>query len=166
MKRDEEALIALDSKEQILLSEDERALLRSLVKPQTESIRQVARDLRLPFSTVDYRYQQLVKKQVIRGWFYDIAEGFTGTQRFKALITCRSLSADFERRFEQFSRYHPHVTYLLQTIGEWDFELGIECYRPEDLMNFITLTHETFPTEVSHIASLTELRTLKFVMFS
>jgi DNA-binding Lrp family transcriptional regulator len=166
VKKKEEALIALDSKDRIEISADERILLGALVKPAMESIRQVARDLRLPFSTVDYRYQQLLKKQVIRGWFYDVADEFTGTQRFKALITCRYLASDFEEKFEQFLRYHPHVTYLLQTIGEWDFEIGVECFRPEDMMNFITLTHETFPTEVSHITSVTELTNLKFVMFS
>jgi hypothetical protein len=119
----------------------------------------------MPHSTIDRRYQQLIDKGVIRGWFYDIDEHALGIHRFKLLVTCRRLTTEFETRLENYSRRHRHITNLLQTLGTWDFEIGVECVHSADVMSMIAGLYEEFPQDISSIRSLTELETYKFNMF-
>ncbi len=163
--KDEKSLTALTAVEAITLSSDEIALLSYLSSDSVESIRQAARELRLPYSTVDHRYQQLLQKKVIVGWFYDIKEDFLDVQRFKLLISCKQINVQFETRIEHFARTHPNIIYILYTLGEWDFELGVECSHAVDVMHIIESLYESFGTELSAIRSVTELSTLKFTMF-
>ncbi|MFO0417582.1 MAG: winged helix-turn-helix transcriptional regulator [Pseudomonadota bacterium] len=161
----EVALVALNSNKRVELSPDEFKLLAHLSDSNTDSIREAARQLGEPASTIDYRYKQLVEKGIIRGWFYDINDIALTSQRFKLLISCKQLSVELTTAIEAFTRFHPRVTYMLETLGEWDFEIGIECGRTADVMEIISLIYERFPTQISGIRSLTELDSYKFNMF-
>jgi DNA-binding Lrp family transcriptional regulator len=164
-KKPEPFLEALGATEPIDLSKEERVLLAYFARGGIDSIRQAARDLQLSYSTTDYRYRQLVTKGLITGWFYDVNEAFLETQKFKLLIACKHLAQDLERKLEHFARAHPNITYFLETLGEWDFEIGIECSQMSEVMNIVALIHESFPNEISTIKAITELQTLKFSMF-
>jgi DNA-binding Lrp family transcriptional regulator len=165
VRADEPSFVALESTSRVELSSGEMQLLACLANGNFDSIRHVARILGLPYSTVDRRYQQLLDKGVIRGWFYDIDESVLGINRFKLLVTCRRLTVDFESRLENFSRRHRHVTNLLRTLGSWDFEIGVEYAHSADVMSMIAGLYEEFPEDISSIRSLTELETYKFNMF-
>ena len=161
----EPALVALDSIGSVPLSPEEQQLLAYLSHTPPESIRHAARALGQPASSVDHRYKQLVDNQIIRGWFYDITEDFLPVQSFKLLVSCRQLSPDFSTNLERFARKHLNITYLLETLGAWDFEIGVECGHPGDITALIALLHENFPHHIAAIRSLTELNTYKFSMF-
>jgi DNA-binding Lrp family transcriptional regulator len=165
VRQKEPALVALDSMKREELAGDELKLLAHLSQTNTDSIREAARQLGEPASTTDYRYKELVEKGIIRGWFYDIDDAVLMTQRFKLLLSCKQLSEELTRSMEAFSRFHPRVTYMLETLGEWDFEIGIECGRTAEVMAIISLIYESFPTQISNIRSLTELDNYKFTMF-
>lgn len=161
----EPALVALESVEHISLSREEHQLLTYLSHTPPESIRHAARALGQPSSSVDHRYKQLLDKEIVRGWFYDIAQEFLPVQSFKLLISCRQVAPDFLKSIERFARYHPNVAYILETLGSWDFEIGVECIHAGEITALIALLHETFPNHISAIRSLTELNTYKFSMF-
>jgi DNA-binding Lrp family transcriptional regulator len=165
VRTDEPCFVALESPSQIDLSSAELQLLTYLANGPFDSIRHAARTLGEPYSTIDRRYQQLIDKGVIRGWFYDIDEHALGIHRFKLLVTCRRLTTEFETRLENYSRRHRHITNLLQTLGTWDFEIGVECVHSADVMSMIAGLYEEFPQDISSIRSLTELETYKFNMF-
>lgn len=161
----EPSLTALIETEEPELSHEELKLLRFLSKSNSSSIRDAARQLGIPHSTVDYRYQQLVKKRVIKGWFYAINSSYLSVQCYKLLVSCKHLTSNLHTQIAQFALKHVRVTYLLETLGPWDFEIGIECESSSDVMAIIALLYESFPEEISTIRSLTELDIYKFNMF-
>lgn len=158
-------LAALVEKEQLDISPEELELLRFLSKSNSSSMRDAARQLGIPHSTVDYRYRQLVKKRIIKGWLYSINYSHLPVQCYKLLVSCKQLTPTLHTRLAQFTLQHPRVTYLLETLGAWDFEIGVECENTSDVMTIIASLYEFFPDEISIIRSLTELDSYKFNMF-
>jgi len=55
--------------------------------------------------------------------------------------------------------------YSGETLGEWDFEVGLECSQASVVMNIVASLYESFPAQIANIRSVTELETLKFTMF-
>jgi DNA-binding Lrp family transcriptional regulator len=161
----EPSLVALVESEQPEISQEELALLSFLAKSNSNSIRDAARQLGIPHSTVDYRYRQLVNKRIIKGWFYSINYSYLPVQCYKLLVSCKQLTPNLHTRIAQFTLEHSRITYLLETLGAWDFEIGVECESTGDVMEIIALLYEAFPQEISTIRSLTELDSYKFEMF-
>jgi DNA-binding Lrp family transcriptional regulator len=161
----EPSLVALVESEQADISQEELTLLRFLSKSNNNSIRDAARQLGVPHSTVDYRYRQLVNKRIIKGWFYSINYSYLPVQCYKLLVSCKQLTPNLHTRIAQFTLEHSRITYLLETLGAWDFEICVECESTSEVMEIIALLYEAFPQEISTIRSLTELDVYKFNMF-
>jgi DNA-binding Lrp family transcriptional regulator len=161
----EPSLVALVENKQPDISPEELQLLRFLSKSNSNSIRDAARQLGIPHSTVDYRYHQLIKKRVIKGWLYAVNYSYLPVQCYKLLVSCKQLTPTLHTRLSQFTLEHPSVTYLLETLGAWDFEIGVECESTSDVMGIIASLYECFPDQISIVRSLTELDVYKFNMF-
>jgi|694.fasta_scaffold94906_2 DNA-binding Lrp family transcriptional regulator len=106
--------------------EIDQKILLTLGNTPFESLRHISRVSGLPFATVDRRVKGLRKAGVIQGFFYDLNTTKLGIQSFRVLIEVKGLSCPVREMVLKTCRNHPAVTYLIETLGSWDFELGVE----------------------------------------
>lgn len=95
---------------------------------------QIARELGIPQSTVDYRLKKLKSDGVIVGTYYAVNGSKVGILSFLCLIVTRGMSATFREKALEFSSKHPEIVLMIESIGSWDFEFVIDAFSAEEAM--------------------------------
>lgn len=127
------------------------AILRSLAAEPDRSFREIARALGRPESTVSARLVRLRKEGVLAGLSYRTYPEQYGYQIYKLLITARGYDKKFRNQLLEFARAHPLCTYYTYSLGEWDFELGIES---RERVNVIEVRDEVAVKFGAHVESV------------
>lgn len=112
-------------------------LIMTLGNNPYQSLRALAREAGLPLATVDRRVKQLRASGVIQGFFYDLNVAKLGIQSFRLLVRVHGLSCAVHQKVIELCRKHPLVVYLIEVLGSWDFEIGIETSDPRNISSFI-----------------------------
>lgn len=94
----------------------------------------LARDLKMSQSTVDYRLRRLRTQGVIVGSYYTVRHERVGILSFLCLVALRGVSGVFRDRALEFCGRHPQVVVLVEAIGSWDFEFVIEAFSAHEAM--------------------------------
>lgn len=110
----------------VKLDETDERIVLALGNRPYDSLREVARHLGLPLATVDRRVKKLRENGVADGVFYDLDIAALGIQSFRVLVNVQGLSSCFSEKIFNVCAKHPLVTYLVESLGTWDFEIGIE----------------------------------------
>lgn len=101
-------------------------ILTALSSNPNSSIRDVARRIGRPESSVDLRMKRLVKEGVVRGALWSTNASRYGAQTFRLLIQTRGLSTERREDVLAFASSHPQVTSLVEGFGQWDIEMVAE----------------------------------------
>lgn len=96
-----------------------------------QSIRQVARTLELPESTVADRIARLKKRGVLLGEFYTVDATAFGMLVYKILLSSNTTSRQLSERMREFCRDHPNVVHMVHCFGAWDYTIEIEVESPQ-----------------------------------
>jgi DNA-binding Lrp family transcriptional regulator len=139
----------------------DRAILSALSRAGGRSNREVARKLGLASSTFEFRVRRLEKSGVIVGYRYLIDTLRLGVQSFTIGLTTRGLSRDFRNRIQVFSQKHRHVRFLIETVGGWDFELGVETFDTRLMSSIVLDIYERFGREIVGLRVCPIFNTLK-----
>ncbi len=116
------------------IDEIDHKLLRAITTNGELSGHQVAREVGIPQSTVDYRLKRLRSEGVIVGAYYAVRGASLGSISFLCLIRTRGMSALFREGINNFCAIHPEVVVMIESIGSWDFELVIDGFSAEQAM--------------------------------
>jgi DNA-binding Lrp family transcriptional regulator len=141
----------------IELDDTDTKLVWALGNRPYESIRELARFLGLPLATVDRRMKRLQENGVVQGLFYDLDTTKIGVHSFRVLVTIQGLSCSVRSEFVKVSAQHPLVTYLVEALGSWDFELGIETFDPRLVSSVVEELHTKTGGRISNVRVLMEL---------
>jgi DNA-binding Lrp family transcriptional regulator len=139
------------------LDETDSRLVWALGNRPYESIRELARFLGMPLATVDRRIKRLQEIGVVQGFFYDLNTTRIGVQSFRVLITIQGLSCSVRSEFTKVCAEHPLVTYLLEALGSWDFEVGIETFDARLVSSVVEELHTKTGGRISNVRVLMEL---------
>ena len=108
------------------------AILQALYDTGCGTQLDVARALKLPRSTVQYRLEKLEEQQVIEGYVYFTSAAALGMQTYKFLVYLRGFLPGVRDRLYEFCLKHKNVVNLIECLGNWDFEIGVEVERQQD----------------------------------
>lgn len=122
-----------------------------------DSIRELARFLGMPLATVDRRMKRLQQAGVVQGLFYDLNTTQIGVQSFRVLVTIQGLSCSVRSEFANVCADHPLVTYLVEALGSWDFEVGIETFDARLVSSVVEELHTKTGGRISNVRVLMEL---------
>lgn len=139
------------------LDEVDTRLVWALGNRPYESIRELARFLGSPLATVDRRMKRLQDMGVVQGFFYDLNTTRIGVQSFRVLITIQGLSCSVRSEFAKVCAEHPLVTYLIEALGSWDFEVGVETFDARLVSSVVEELHTKTGGRISHVRVLMEL---------
>ncbi|MFN8391275.1 MAG: Lrp/AsnC family transcriptional regulator [Bdellovibrionota bacterium] len=112
-------------------------ILHTLSRSSQYHLRQIAKTLRLPLSTVEYRIRKLEDNGVILGHSYKLAPPYFGLSKYRVLVSQARPTRDLRDKLLRFSAKQKYVSSFVHCVGNWDFELSIDLEQPADLPDIL-----------------------------
>ena len=125
------------------------------------SRRQLATHLKLPHSTLESRVKRLEENEIIRGYMYATDVSKIGVQSFKLLVYAKGIEKNLSKQLRAYCEQHPDVVYLIECLGNWDYEIGFEVENTEEISEAIQELYDRFGGVINSIRLLTKFRDLK-----
>ena len=115
----------------------------------------------MPLSTFELRIAKLQERGVIAGYVYAVHPAAYGMQRFNLLIFAKGLNPSLNAALHQYSQKNPHVTYLIECMGNWDYVMGVETENTADVTSVMHDLYDQFGEEITQIKMLAKFRDVK-----
>jgi DNA-binding Lrp family transcriptional regulator len=141
----------------VCLDDTDTKIVRALGNRPYESLRELARFLGFPLATVDRRVRKLREQGVIQGLFYDLSVDKIGVQSFRVLLSVQGLSCSIRKEISRVSANHPLITYLIEALGSWDFEVGIETFDARLVSGVVEELYARSEGKISGVRVLMEM---------
>ena len=125
-----------------------------------------AKQLGLPLSTFQHRVRQLKHRGILLGQIYAIDIGYLGVSFYNLQVAMSGLSRDQEQNLHAWADKHPNVVHLIECVGEWDFEIGLEVEVPEGITGIISELYNLFGQAIVRVDTIPIFRNRKYVFFS
>ena len=121
----------------IKLDSTDTKILEILKADSRESITKISEITGLSITAVRERIKKLVNAGIISRFFSAIDMAKLGYQEYQFLCKIDSRKYHLIDHFIDFLKTIKEVSYILQTIGEWNLCFSVYCNNPEDLRSFI-----------------------------
>jgi DNA-binding Lrp family transcriptional regulator len=148
--------------EKVEIDEIDHKLLYLLANQGAISQREIARQLRIPASTVNYRINHLKEQGLILGQYYILFGNPLGLVRFKILIYTRGKSGPLREALYDFSKDHKNIDILMVCVGAYDYELSIQTNEYSEVVTLGEELRAKFRDEIVRIKILTIFDNHKF----
>ncbi|MCB0337675.1 MAG: winged helix-turn-helix transcriptional regulator, partial [Bdellovibrionales bacterium] len=145
------------------LQPEDEALLEALSNTDAVTIQQLSAATGIPGATVDRRKRALEEQGVIRSYVYWIDSSMLGRQMYVFRISTRGFPVGLRDKLFQFAANESLVVYALRTIGQWDFELGVEVSTAQQVSHMTQRIHDVFQTDVVSVQPIPVVRYHKVV---
>lgn len=159
-------MITTQSTEDItLIDELDHRILSFITEYSQKTYQEISKFLSIPFSTLHYRLKMLKKQGVLGKELYFVDTTKLPVQAFELLIYTKGLDAAFSDQLFEFAKQHPHIVHFVQSIGEWDFELGIEVETMYDATRISEELYNKFGNTIITITTIPLFKQLKFKFY-
>ncbi len=111
----------------VQLDDTDRVILSGLLTNTYSSIRDLARQLELPHSSVSERVNSLKADGVIERFVYLPNATALGMDVYTVTLKACTLHPDLRKELFEFCQSESRVTVFLESFGAWDFEVGVEA---------------------------------------
>lgn len=138
--------VALDSVAQ--------SVLDRLAREPTVSAAAIARQIGVSTDTVLKRIRLLERQKVIVRYSLVTDTALLGQVAFYTLIYLGSFTGKREDEFVKFCSKQAHIVYLIKSLGEWDYELSIECDNVQEYRDLMMRLAREFSDIVQEYTTL------------
>lgn len=121
------------------LDELDHRILYSLGLSPSSSTTQLAKAIGVPASTIAYRTHSLRERGVLVALGLSIVPFNDGYFPFALQVCAGSMPRQTREAFVQYCSKHPSISYLIEAIGDWNFQVGT---RLEDSRNVTALADD------------------------
>ncbi len=108
------------------------------------SVLDVSRELDIPASTIALRLKNLSKEGIIEGFFTFIDSSKYGHENYNLLVSFNKIPKEIENKFYEFCKSNPYVSWLIKTVGKWDYEVGVDVPDRENFQKLLVDIRENF----------------------
>lgn len=147
------------------IDELDARILSALTTHSLLSHRQIALKLKMPLSTLELRVKKLKDQGVILSTIYGVDSARVGRESFKLLVFTKGLDSNFSANLHAFCALRSEVVSLIDGLGAWGYEIGVEVISGEDVMDLIQDLYDAFPGLINTIRPLTKFRYPKMRFF-
>ena len=123
----------------VSLDKIDSGLLSLLSADSRLSLRELGQKLNITHTAVNYRISKLRDQGILHGLYYDVEPLAYGYQDFILQFTISENRANLEKRLFTVAREYPAISYAASYFGAWDFELGVEVSKAEEI---VTISQE------------------------
>lgn len=148
--------------EALNLSEQDHTILRALIELPDLSQTQIAKKVGAPPSTIQYRIQHMQKKGIIQGFGYMVRPFAVGVTPFIYLVHAKRRSTTLHTQLHKFALAHKSVTFLIEQVGDWDYQIGARFQDPHESVQFVATLNDTFGSVFARIRPIPVLESTKF----
>ncbi len=139
----------------------DEAVLVELQRRPLVSMKDLGKACGLPPSTVSYRTERMLQSGVIIGFAFGYDERILGREALVLSVSTGGLGGHcFDALFD-LARRHPQVSWIAQTLGEWDVEFGVVLDEVQDLHGILHEIHSVGRVNVQGVSSHAIIHTLK-----
>ena len=149
----------------LVLDKQDHQILKAISVADMKSNREVARELGLANSTFESRLRRLRERKILIGYRYLLNTVALGVQHFAILLFTKGSGSQFRERLKQFAFDHPNIRFLVQSIGGWDYELGVETFDSRIMSAVTEDIYEQFGTDLISIKVLPVFQYLKIQLY-
>jgi DNA-binding Lrp family transcriptional regulator len=153
----------LDQRVKIDQTDDQ--ILRVLATNARAKLVDLAEEIDLSDTAIGQRVKRLEAEGLITGYFAFIEPQAFGNQSFNLLLKHQSFRAVDEEQLFEFCRIHRHITWLIKTLGPWDFEINVEVESQEELQEVVYELKEKFSRIIQRIEFAPIFRTIKYSQY-
>jgi len=125
----------------------------------------LARELKMPLSSLTYRIRMLQQRHVILSFGYLIRYYSVPFHPFLVMLRFGAYSSALDAKVADFCRRQPSVTMLLMGIGAWDYQLLVHLSSPQEVSRFSQEIHGEFPGMIQRLTPVPMVRVEKFVRY-
>jgi DNA-binding Lrp family transcriptional regulator len=111
----------------------DHSILREMSHGGRRTLQEIATLLKHPRSTIERRVKRMTDEKVIVGSMFSTRPSVYGSRSYKFLVLTRGLGDDTANMLSAFTERSPHCTYIHHLFGTWDYEVGVEAARYEDV---------------------------------
>jgi len=140
--------------EKIEFDELDHRILSALSSNEYSSISELSETINIPWSSLKYRLKNLEENKVLVKNTYAVRSSFFGIQTFLLLIYTKGLSDNNKTIFYEFCRKHQNIGYLVECLGNWDFEVAVKIRSEENLFHIVRELHDAFNEFINSIKIL------------
>lgn len=137
-------------------------ILGRLTKDTRISSIDIAKNTTISADAVGKRIKNLEKTGIIKNHILVLNDEKLGQLHYKILLKVGNFNLEVERKFLEFCRQNPYITFYNKCIGAWDLELDLEVKNPEDFRGIMRLIKQEFAASVKEYFSLMIYDILKF----
>lgn len=109
------------------MSERDWLVLRALAKTPRVSAEDIARETGLGADSVLDRVKRFERDNIVSRYSLVLNNAALGQLNYYVLIHLSSLSKERRQQFERFCQAQSFIVYLIKALGEWDYEISVEC---------------------------------------
>lgn len=118
-------------------------ILKLLAPNARIPILELSEKLNIPPKTVDFRIKNLRKRGIIQGYRFIFDFALFGYEYYKVDFVLKDITRLNE--LVNYSRSHPNIIYINQTIGGSDFEFDLEVRNKDEFLEIINDLRKKFP---------------------
>ncbi len=149
------------AKEQIIIDSVDHKILSGMANESYSSLRDLSRQISVPLSTLTCHIEKLERLKIITAYTYAIDTAKIGMQMFNLLIYAKGINQQLSKDLFEFAKHHRHIIHFLQCIGEWDFEMGVDVERAEDIIEVTQEIYQQFGERILTVKTLPLFRYIK-----
>lgn len=147
------------------ISELDHRLLELLSEDPLLSHTELAREVGVARSTIEYHLQSLISRKVILGFGHWLDTGILNVQMFRFLIQANRVTSKLAEALYSFARDHLNVGGFVRSVGSWDFELRVEAREARTIGLIHQALLDRFGSQINSIKVLTLFQNLKNIFY-
>jgi DNA-binding Lrp family transcriptional regulator len=160
-----EEIVTFGREGMVRIDELDHAVLVALSDMRYRSDSELARSLKVPASTVQYRIERLRRLGIIKGFMYRLNLERIGFGFFRLLVFERGANPNLHEALVKFCMQHRNITGLVRCLGTWDYELRVELPEVRQLASIVEELTSEFEGAIDKIQAITSLQTRKLVAY-
>lgn len=148
---EKESITLADTGVRTTLDAVDHRILTALETEKYDSHRDLAARLAMPPSTFEYRLRRLRENRVLEGFTYLCDTSRLGISMYLLLLSLKSVNDRLKTKLFEFCKQRQEVNFLIEYIGAWDYEVGVEVEDPRDIINVTSALYSAFGMDLNTI---------------
>lgn len=139
----------------------DRSILGAVTRYGEATHPALARELKVPLTTLDARIKKLEEKKIIAGYLYKVIPSKFDMYSYTLLVHAKDFNQQIMKKLNHFSNLNTSIVRVDECFGSWDFELGIEVRMPNHVSEVVHQLYELLGEAISAVKVLSHYQELK-----
>ena len=131
-------------RERQLFNSNEKEIIKNLILNPRIRLNELAKKSKLNVKTVKSIFRNLIKKNIIKGFKYNLDTNKLGIHKSRLFLKIHNLSIERESELMNYMINTKEIVQANKTVGDWDIEIDIESFDKSKIRYLITEIREKF----------------------